>query len=70
MARDITRSVYHVIYDSARSDMRGWSRQALGERLGKQLARRDGGEEVWATIDAMTDLLDGIAPPDPNGPST
>jgi hypothetical protein len=69
MARDIIRSVYHVIYDAARSDMREWSRKALGERLGKQLARGDGGDEVWATIDAMTDLLGGIAPPDPNIPS-
>ena len=69
MTQNITRSAYDVIYASTKSDLRGWSPAALADRLSRLLSRSNGGEAVWAAIDAVSDMLGNIPKSDRDGPT-
>jgi hypothetical protein len=64
MMQHVSRSTYDAIYASTRSDLRGWSAVAVSDQLRRKLSRANGGEAVWAAIDAVTDMLGGIPSPD------
>ncbi|WP_158742313.1 hypothetical protein [Acidisphaera sp. L21] len=64
MMQHVSRSTYDAIYASTRSDQRGRSPVAVSDQLRRKLSRANGGEAVWAAIDAVTDMLGGIPSPD------